>query len=338
MSAAPPAAGMRLPSAPTVVAVAAVAALGATAAPLLAYALSLAVLGAPHVLAELRYVDGRFGRRLGRRRGLAILAVLAGIVVVRIRMLGGHLAYGDGLRLELGAVAVLAIAVLPSLAAQPVRLGVAVLGAAVLVLGATVHPAATLVVLAVLHNTTPVGFLAERLRGPARRRALAACAFLFVVVPIGIATGLPARALASAGLLARDATWGTTGGLSEHLSVYVLPGLRSSASAADLFAAAAYLQILHHLTVLFVLPRLLGARADDRPVAPWPRAPVLVAALLAVSVGGAMLFARDFLGSRAAYGLLASVHAWIEVPVLLLALAGGRAAVESASPLVASAA
>ena len=32
-------------------------------------------------------------------------------------------------------------------------------------------------------------------------------------------------------------------------------------------------------------------------------------------------FVRDFAGTRASYGLLAAVHAWIEIPVLLLTLA-----------------
>ena len=126
------AAGTRLPYAPAVIAVATAAALTATAAPLLVYALSLAVLGAPHVLAELRYVDGRFARRLGRRRGLAILGVLAGIVAVRFLMLRGRIAYDDGLRIELGAVAALAFAVLFDFAARPRRLALAVLGAAAL--------------------------------------------------------------------------------------------------------------------------------------------------------------------------------------------------------------
>jgi hypothetical protein len=331
-------ADVRLPRAGTVVAAATAAALVAAAAPLLAYALSLAFLGAPHVLAELRYVDGRFGRRLGARRGIAILALLGGIVAVRALLLGGHLPYATALRWELAGVAVLAFVAVPDLIARPARAALGLLIAGTLVLGAALDPLHTIVVLAVLHNATPVGFLAERLRGGARRRAMLACAGLFVAVPALLSTGLPANALARLGLSAREAVWSTTGPLSAHLGVFVPPGWRASEAAADLFSAAAYLQILHHLTVLFVLPRTLaGSDAEDHPVVPWPRATVLTSVLVAGSAVGAVLFARDFVGSRAAYGLLASVHAWIEVPVLLLALAGppsplGRAPTPTGSP------
>ena len=72
-----------LPSLGVVAAYVGIAAGFASAMPLLAYAGSLALFGAPHVLTELRYVDGRFGSRLRSVNGFAILAILALVVALR---------------------------------------------------------------------------------------------------------------------------------------------------------------------------------------------------------------------------------------------------------------
>ena len=314
-----------LPSTPVVAAYALAAALLASAAPLLAYAGSLALFGAPHVLAELRYVDGRFGRRMRAGSGALILAILGGVVVLRALSILHRIDPADGYVAELGLVATLAFVVVPDLWASPARAALAIgLGGAIAV-GSAVAPWTTVVTLAILHNATPVGFLAERLDGrPERRRALATCAALFLVVPALVASGLPSRALESLGAWRPDATFGTVGALDAHLRVFVPSSLTSASFAPHLFAASAYLQLLHYGIVIGVLPRLLGPRgaAGDEPVAPWPRARALAAGIAAVGLVTTVGFVRDFAGTRASYGLLASVHAWIELPVLLLALAG----------------
>jgi len=56
----------------------------------------------------------------------------------------------------------------------------------------------------------------------------------------------------------------------------------------------------------------------------WPRG--VLFALFCAGVAGLALggfFRRFRAGARAYYGLLRAVHAWIEVPVLILALTGG---------------
>jgi len=296
------------------------AALLASAAPLLAYAGSLALFGAPHALAELRYVDGRFGARLGRGRGRAIVAVLLGVVALRALVLADRAPALDAYVLELGLVALLAFAMVPALAARPGRAAVAVGVGAAIATGSLVAPLATIVVLAVLHNATPVGFLADR--DDVRRRAMPACAAAFVAVPLLIASGVVGRSLEGLGLAAADLGPSSAGALDDHLRVFVLPVWLETPAARSIFAAGAYLQLLHYGLVLGVLPRLLttGPAATDAPVLPWPRTAVLVAAITAVGLAFALAFGRAFVPTRAAYGLLASVHAWIEVPVLLLAL------------------
>ncbi|MBL9086078.1 MAG: hypothetical protein JNM10_02960 [Planctomycetia bacterium] len=311
-----------LPPAAAVVAYVAGAALLASAAPLLAYAGSLALFGAPHALAELRYVDGRFGAGLASRRGLAIAGVLAVVVALRALVLLGQAPALDAFVLELGLVALLAFLVVPSLVARPGRAGLAFAVGAAIALGSLLDPLLTVVVLALLHNATPVGFLAER--DDVRARALPACAVAFVAVPLAIASGLPSAGLAALGLAAPDAGPASAGTLADHLRVFVPSAWLGSPRAADVFAAAAYLQLLHYGIVLGVLPRLLRT-GGDAPVLPWPRAGVLALAIAAVGGAFTVAFLARFTPTRATYGLLASVHAWLEVPVLLLAL-GGRAA------------
>ena len=77
-----------LPRAASVAAFALLAGLVATAMPLVAYAGSLALFGLPHVLAELRYVDGRFGRRLPGSQVAALVGLLG--LAVGLRAVGLH--------------------------------------------------------------------------------------------------------------------------------------------------------------------------------------------------------------------------------------------------------
>lgn len=310
-----------LPPTAAVVAYVVGAAWLASAAPLLAYAGSLAVFGAPHALAELRYVDGRFGAGLASGRGIVVAGILAGVVALRALVLLGHAPALDAYVLELGLVAVLAFLVVPALVTRPARTTVAVAVGAAIALGSWLDPLLTIAVLAILHNATPVGFLAER--DDVRARALPACAVAFIAVPLLIATGRPAAGLAALGLAAPDAGPASAGALADHLRVFVPPAWLGTARAVDVFAAAAYLQLLHYGIVLGVLPRLLHA-GPDAPVLPWPRARGLTLAIAAVGVVFTVAFLARFAPTRATYGLLASVHAWLEVPVLLLAL-GGRA-------------
>lgn len=314
-----------LPSTLVVAAYALGAALLASAAPLLAYAGSLALFGAPHVLAELRYVDGRFGRRLRAGAGALMLAILALVVGLRALTILHRIHPADGYVAELGLVATLAFVVVPDLAATPARAAFAIALGGALAAGSALAPWTTVVTLAILHNATPVGFLTERLAGrPERRRVLATCAVLFLAIPALIAGGLPARALEALGAWRPDATFGTVGALVSHLRVFVPEAVTNASFAPHVFAACAFLQLLHYGIVIGVLPRLLATRGTegDDPVMPWPAARVLGLGIAGVGLVAAVGFVRDFAGTRAAYGLLASVHAWIELPVLLLALAG----------------
>lgn len=282
----------------------------AAAAPLWTYALSLALFGLPHVLVELRYVDERFAARLPRHTVRWLALGLAGIVLLRALAVAG---LGDaGLRgttelvLGVGLVAA-ATPLLASHAASPVAFGVGVALAA----GVLTAPLATLVVLALLHNLTPVGFLAERLRGAERRRALLLAAVAFGLVP-ALLLLQPFPAIALTGPL-------STGHLDEHLPAFVPTPLLGTPFADRLFAAAAYLQCMHYAVVLGVLPRLSGGSETAHALLRWPRRRVFAAAVAALGVVAALEFAGDFVGTRRVYAVVAALHAWIEIPVLVVA-------------------
>jgi hypothetical protein len=79
-----------------------------------------------------------------------------------------------------------------------------------------------------------------------------------------------------------------------------------------------------------VLPKLLaGFDPEARGLLPWPDGPAFAALCLVVAVASLAAFLNGFVETRAIYGLAASFHAWIELPILILAL---TAAQPSSSP------
>lgn len=293
-------------------------AMAAALAPLWVYATTLALFGLPHVLVELRYVDERFAARLPRGAlwwltgGLTAVASLRFLAFAGI---GGPLARAE-LALGVGLVAV----VVPLVAARA-SFSVAAVTTSVaggLLTGIIYAPLGTLTVMALLHNLTPVGFLAERLTGRARMLALTASLLTFLVVP-AVMIGAPFLP----GIL--DGPIGT-GDLSAHLGAFVPSPWMGTEIGERLFAAAAYLQVMHYVVVLGVLPRLGGGGQQALAVAPWPRQRTFVVTVALLGATATASFATDFFGARAGYAVLASVHAWVEVPVLLVACALGPVA------------
>lgn len=302
-------------------ALAAVLALLAIALPLPVYALSLGAFGLVHVFAELRYVDLRFAGRVPRRLLLAWSLLLGGVVVIRVLAMTDALVGTPRAWAELGVVILLALSVLWLARERGPRTalfgGVAVTVIALLLYGSAEAPFETLVVLAFLHNLTPVGFLAERLDGAQRRRAMILCSVLFGLVPLLLASGLPRQALATLGWDGAALVMPRVGATADHLGVFV-PSWLSGTQAVDLFTAAVYLQCLHYVVVIGVLPRLLPAEAKG--IVPWPGASRFALVLAAIGGISLLAFAVSFSGTRQLYGVFAAVHAWVEVPVLLAAL------------------
>lgn len=293
----------------------------ASIAPLAAYVLSLALFGLPHVLAELRFVDARFSPRLGGGLRPALAALLGALVMTRIAALGGFLGDESRRLLELGILATMVVLLLPLIRrSAPIGAALVVTTFLLLLLGGLVDPALALVLLAVLHNLSPLGFLAEARRGDHRRgRSLAGANLVFLVVPLIVASGLIRRAAGDPNAGDGSYLLAGAGSLAANLGAFVPTSWADSGFARDLFAAAVYLQLVHYGSVLHVLPRLLDDEERHRARRRWPE-PGRFAVILAVIGSVSLLaFGLDFGASRQIYGVFAAVHAWIEVPVLLQA-------------------
>jgi hypothetical protein len=298
------------------------ACLATLALPLAIYTLAVALFGLPHVLSELYYVDRRFSSRLAPRLlpriGLPIVAVVA----VQAAGMLGLLAPAIAVAVELLAAAFLALGVageMPRHRAAGAALGL------LLAAGAAAAPFPLLLALALVHNLTPLGFFAEALRGQDRRRALALLAVPLILLPLAIATGFPQAALAQFGLVMPEARLLASGPLALNLGVFVPPGLAAGGWAVPIFSAAVFAQLMHYAAVIVLLPRLPGA-APSRTLFPWPARRRLAAAIAGAASCLALVFVLDYQFARQLYGLFAQVHAWVEIPVLLLALGGLAAA------------
>jgi MFS family permease len=292
----------------------------AVAAPLLIYSTTLATFGLAHVLSELRYVDRRFGRALGAPRILIMSVLLAGAVAARASGVFGLLGITAAVPLELGFVAALALS-----AARGSRLqrGLALGIAGVLGIATLAAPFDTAISLSILHNLTPLAFLWEISRPAWRWRIMLLALLVFVALPLFVATGLPRLALMSASIVAPSIDPLGAGPLADQLYVYVPVPLQDTASAIDLFSASVVAQCAHYAAVIFVLPAML-ATSDPRAagLVAWPRGRIFFPIIAVLSSLALYRFANGFGSARAFYGIAASFHAWVEIPLVIIAVTG----------------
>lgn len=298
--------------------------LSAIALPLATFTLVLALFGPAHVASELRYLDHRFGARLGPSRVRTLVLLLAAAMATRLLGTVGVLPSAPMAALEIALAAAAVLILVPS--GGLVRWSAAAL-AIVLVTGAVVTPLLTLLLLAVTHNLTPLGFLAEGLRGSARRRAMILGVTGFIALPLVIASGLPFALLANLGWVAPEAAvFPSAGPLEANLGAYVPRWALDEGWALHAFSACVFAQCMHYVAVIGVLPALIPA--GSTPVLPWPTMQRFT--ILLIGLGGAMAlgFALDYEIARHLYALAALIHAWLELPLLLLALAPAYRAAE----------
>jgi hypothetical protein len=292
----------------------------AVLAPLATYSVTLAVFGLPHVLSELRYIDRRFGRRLDKRFLLPIAVLLQMIVAVRASVVFHVAPLRLGLPAELFGVAALALVCARGPNSRK-GLALPISGA---IGGATaVAPYATVATLSILHNLTPLGFLWQ-IAPPARRgRIMFAAVLAFLGLPLLVATGWPAATLGRLLGFATDFDPLQGGALDDQLFVYVPPSLIDSAQAVDLFTASVVAQGAHYATVIALFPLLL-ARLDPRArgLVDWPANNLFACVCAFAAIVSVVRHLDGFADARALYGVAASAHVWIEIPVLILAPTG----------------
>jgi hypothetical protein len=95
----------------------------------------------------------------------------------------------------------------------------------------------------------------------------------------------------------------------------------------NLFSAAVVAQAMHYVAVIVLLPRLQQAQGRAEPaqttLVSWPdwrSFAFLVAVIAAVAFG---IYAVSYNDAKAGYAVAAAIHAWIELPILLMALGQG---------------
>lgn len=289
------------------------------AAPLAAYVILIALFGLPHVVAEMRYCDERFSGATPRLALALIGGLLATLAIVRL--LGTYGAVSPWLTGPLELILGGALALAASLFMRRFRwLGLAI--ATAVVFGAMHYPFATFLIWAWLHNLTPLGFVAEALKGRARTRALLALFVPFFILPAFVALG--GLVWISDVLFAHDpaAAPSALGAGLKPLQAF-LPSM-PLVDAMPLFQAAVLAQVMHYVAVIALLPRLLtDGRARPGRLVPWPRWSVFYVLLAAAGLVSFAVYATDFVQARSAYALAATLHSWIELPVFLMALGGG---------------
>jgi hypothetical protein len=292
--------------------------------PLAVYSIGIACFGLTHVLTELRYVNQRFSARLVPWLRLVFGLLLMAVVGTRCLAIGNALTAEAGLSIELGLVALLILCVSPNLWTRgwPGRL--AAMGSlAFLIIGTWYAPLPTILIFAMLHNLTPIGFLFERLQGLQRQQAMVICLGAFVVIPLLIMSGWPDRWLSSLGIVFRDTNFFQLPDLFSQLGAYVPPVVQKQTWATHYFCAAVYLQCLHYVVVIGLLPRLGGGSAMKSSA--WLTTRQFNWLLIGLSTLLWVWFTKSFLDARRFYGLIAAIHAWLEIPILLLVLAGTSA-------------
>jgi hypothetical protein len=257
-------------------------------------------------------------------------ALLVGAVAARTGGVFGLLNSATAVTLELCFVAALALS-----AAQgsPLQRTLAVGVGGALGVATLVSPFDTAISLSILHNLTPLAFLWEILQPRSRRRMMTLALIVFVGLPILVATGLPRMALAAVGVVAPSIDPLGATPLGDHLYIYVPIPLQGGGSAIDLFSASVVAQCAHYAAVIVVLPALLAAN-DPKAVGlvAWPRGRALFAIVVFLSSIALYRFATGFVSARALYGIAASLHAWIEVPLVIIAMTQ-RSQANSASPI-----
>ena len=284
-------------------------------APLTTTAVALMVFGVLHNVLELRYVGGRFTPLLGGPLLRLLLALITGIVLVRL--IGAAFGLGWTVRAEI----VLTYAILGAAAWMGLRrlrwglLATGVLLGTGLVASLT-WPAYHVVVITHLHNLVPLAFLWEfsAVFRPGLRRAFLGVQLLWLVVIPG---------LMLAGVFDRwmSGTAGTVRLFAATPQVVAagttLPGTWGTTIGVRFLSVFAFLQLMHFVVWVFFLPRYAPATTEAfEHKVPWLRGRRTWALGLGAGAALLALFWVDYDQGRTVYSALASYHAYLELPVL----------------------
>ncbi|WP_310410640.1 hypothetical protein [Chamaesiphon sp. OTE_8_metabat_110] len=287
------------------IAIVLVSAICAIIVPLTTYAATLATFGIAHVAIELRYIHSRFNRRLNRKTIPWLIALVLAIATIRCVSIWGFIPSNIAQLLELGCGLGLVTIATHYLWIRDWKLGaLGTIVGCLLTIGIVCDPIATLVIFAIFHNLTPVGFILER-QGFKSPRIIWICGVFFGLLPLIIIlyqlvpiVNLPSEIN------------------DTYLRAFIAPSWQQSALAYPLFSAVAFLQCMHYAVVIGLFSRWTPD-FDNSPIQHPTRYFYLL--LGGISMLLFISFQHTFILTRAGYGVVASIHAWIEIPLLLIA-------------------
>jgi hypothetical protein len=288
-------------------AIVSVSAASAIALPFTTYALTLATFGIAHVAIELRYINSRFHRQFGDRIEIKLVRLVLAIASLRIGSIAGIIPSQIAYLLELGCgLGLITIASYRLWTIDRLRGSIGLGLGCLLGMGISYDPIATSTIFAIFHNLTPVGFILER-QGVKMRHVPIICGAIFGLMPLAILwyKSFPIVRLP----LERD---------TSYLSAFIAPAWQQFSIAQPLFAAVVFLQCMHYATVIGLFSQWTPTLTETRST--WLSAKYFYLLLAGISLGFFMAFQHSFVLTRAYYGIIASIHAWIEIPLLLLLL------------------
>ncbi|CAJ0796318.1 hypothetical protein LMG19083_02849 [Ralstonia psammae] len=273
------------------------------------YVCALAVFGLPHVIWELGFLRSRYFARWPVGWWGVLMLVLLAHAALRALAWLGKVSMEAQQVLDLLALAalMLAVAAAPKGAGWPVRLVALLASGSVWAALEWGRIGDVLLVLALLHNFTPMAFAWDMARDDQHYRPQAQVAGLVFMLPLAVV------ALGAVGGWPASLTGLGLGWLDGQV-----PGLSGTAGGtlrAALLSAAVLAQCLHYYYVLKVLPRAEEQRTGRAPVPYWLRACTVL-----LTAGLAIYFVQRFGDARQLYGVAAGFHAWLEWPLLMFIL------------------
>jgi len=270
------------------------------------YLISLALFGLPHVIWELCFLRSRYAKRWPKPWWIAIWSVLLPDAAIKVMTWRG-IVPGEKSRIidMLTLLVLLALVVFaPRGSSWLVRLAGACLATLMWILLDRGDIVTLLLILALLHNFTPLGLAWDMARehGQARVLAWALCALFLLPLAVAISGWSPA-------LLPRSS--------APFLSL--LDGQFPQGFADDnrpaLWSAVVLAQCLHYYCVIALLPKMQERLVDGAVV---PAAVKLLTGGMVIAL--LVYYIMDYAAARQLYAVAAGIHAWLEWPVLLMAL------------------
>jgi hypothetical protein len=287
------------------IAIVAISAVSAIVFPLTTYAATLATFGIAHVAIELRYIHSRFARKLDRQTTIYLVQLLLAIGTLRYGSICGFIPSNIAQLLELGCGLGLVFIATHYLWIRDWKQGtIGIVVGCLLGIGIVRDPIATLVIFAIVHNLTPVGFMLER-QGFKSPRTIWICGAVFGLLPLLILLYQLAPLL-DLSLEINDT----------YLHAFIAPSWQKSAIAYPLFSAVAFLQCMHYAVVIGLFSQWTPDRTNSLMS---DRTKYFYLLLSGISILLFIAFQHAFVLTRASYGVVASIHAWIEIPLLLIA-------------------